>query len=109
MLTKALQRLDSSLPGSKTTKSEIEDLVKNLPAELLPTWFTETLQKYALSRVCLSIDEDNDKSGLGAELIWFTAEQIIDEALRAYPGIAVTKLGYLPIGGCMIGSGDPYF
>ncbi len=28
---------------------------------------------------------------------------------EAYPGLVVQKDGFLPVGGCQIGSGDPYF
>ena len=32
-----------------------------------------------------------------------------EEARELYPGIEAVKNGYLPIGTCMVGSGDPYF
>ncbi len=32
-----------------------------------------------------------------------------DEAENAYPGLIVIKDGYVPIGSCLLGSGDPYF
>ncbi|OUS23904.1 hypothetical protein A9Q98_14320 [Thalassotalea sp. 42_200_T64] len=34
---------------------------------------------------------------------------MIDEMYEYYPGIAVLDMGYIPIGSCMEGSGDPYF
>lgn len=104
-----LQKVESSLYGSKMTKSEADDLTKNLPPELLPVWLMEVLQRYPLSGVCFSLDEDNDESGLGADLKWFSADQMIEEALLAYPGKVVINLGYLPIASCLAGSGDPYF
>lgn len=104
-----LQKIESSLNGSKITKSEAADLAKNLPPELLPMWLMEALQNYPLSGVCFSLDEDDDESGLGADLKWFAADQMIEEALSAYPGKVVLKLGYLPVALCLAGSGDPYF
>jgi hypothetical protein len=34
---------------------------------------------------------------------------MIREAKDSYPGIAALPLGYVPIGNCGRGSGDPYF
>ena len=69
----------------------------------------EALQNYPLSGVCFWLDQDDDESGLGADLKWFTADQIIEEALSAYPGKVVLNLGYLPVAACLSGSDDPYF
>ena len=104
-----LQKIESSLNGSKVTKSEADDLTKNLPPQLLPAWLLEALQNYPLSGVCFSLDEDDDESGLGADLKWFSVDQMIEEALSVYPGKVVLKLGYLPVAACLAGSGDPYF
>ncbi|MDZ4153169.1 hypothetical protein [Methylicorpusculum sp.] len=104
-----LQKIQSSLNGSKVTKSEADKLVNNLPSELLPEWFTDLLQNYPLSGVCFSLDEKFDESGLGVDLKWFNADQMIEEALLAYPGKVVSNIGYLPIAACLTGSGDPYF
>lgn len=104
-----LQKIESSLNGSKITKSEAGNLTKNLPTELLPAWFMEALQNYPLSGVCFSLDEKDDESGLGADLKWFSADQMIEEALSVYPGKAVLNFGYLPVAACLAGSGDPYF
>jgi len=104
-----LQRIESSLNGSKITKFEADSLAKNMPPELLPAWLIEALQNYPLFGVCFSLDESNDESGLGADLKWFSADQMIEEALSVYPGKVVLNLGYLPVAACLAGSGDPYF
>lgn len=104
-----LQKIELSLNGSKITKSEADDLVSNLPPELLPSWLLEVLQNYPLSGVNFSLEEGDDESGLGADLKWFSADQIIEEALSVYPGKVVLNLGYLPVAACLVGSGDPYF
>jgi hypothetical protein len=57
----------------------------------------------------LELEEDQDLSGLGVELQWMTPEEIIDEATRAYPGILAVQRSLLPVGKCLLGSGDPYF
>lgn len=69
----------------------------------------QLMQSYPLSGVCFSLDENDDESGMGVDLVWFTAEQMIEEALSAYPGKVVLNLGYLPFAACLVGSGDPYF
>ena len=103
------QKIESSLNGSKATKSDTDELAKNLTPELLPAWLMEVLQNYSLSGVCFSLDEENDESGLGADLKWFDVKQIAEEALTAYPGNAVLDLGCLPIAACLAVSGGPYF
>lgn len=104
-----LKKIGPSLNGSKVLESEIDDLVTNLPQKLLPAWFVNAVQTYPLAGVCFSLNENDDESGLGVDLKWFTTDQIIDEALFVYPGEVVLSLGYLPVGACSGGSGDPYF
>jgi hypothetical protein len=55
------------------------------------------------------LDEDADESGLGVEMRGMSADEILDEATEAYPGIAAVRVGYVPIGSCPTGSGDPGF
>jgi len=104
-----LKKIESSLNGSKMTRTEVADLARNVPPELFPEWLMDALQNYPLLGVCFSLDEDDDESGLGADLKWFTVDQMIEEALFAYPGKVVLNLGYLPVAACLAGSGDPYF
>jgi hypothetical protein len=51
----------------------------------------------------------SDKSGLGAVIMWMSEESSAEEKEKFYPGIAVAPLGYIPVGECQCGSGDPYF
>ncbi len=50
-----------------------------------------------------------DLSGVGGCIEWLDDEGSRSEREDSYPGIAVTKFGYFPVGGCSIGTGDPYF
>jgi hypothetical protein len=50
-----------------------------------------------------------DISGLGVELEWMTPNDMLVESLEMYPGIAATALGFIAVGTCLLGSGDPYF
>lgn len=42
-------------------------------------------------------------------MLVFTDVQIVAEATKYFPGIAAVKSGYVPVGGCEWGSGDPFF
>jgi hypothetical protein len=75
--------------------------------------FPESLEM-ALTRLPLigaqmSLSDADDRSGLGVDMQWFTPEQLVSEATEAYPGIIFAPLGYVPVGMCSVGSGDPYF
>jgi hypothetical protein len=52
---------------------------------------------------------EEDLSGLGAALLWMAPADIVGESLEFYPGIAAAPLGYVAVGTCLLGSGDPYF
>ena len=56
-----------------------------------------------------TIPEEEDRSGLGAYICWFDDDGSRSEKEDFYPGIAVSSDGFVPVGGCTIGSGDPYF
>jgi hypothetical protein len=62
-----------------------------------------------LTGAYIDVAESDDPSGLGAEMQWMTIEEVIDEARNATPGIQAVRLGLLPIGKCMTGSGDYYY
>jgi hypothetical protein len=57
----------------------------------------------------VEVPEEHDQSGLGVELKFLTSEQSIDEATNFWPGLAVAKDGYIPVGSCLCGSGDYYY
>ncbi len=75
----------------------------------LPAGIVEVLTTRPLVGLNLVLDESADESGLGADFRWMTGSQILSEAMDAYPGIVATRKGFLPIGVCLEGSGDPYF
>jgi hypothetical protein len=57
----------------------------------------------------VEIPDTEDLSGVGADIEFFADDSIICEMNDAYPGIVVQKDGFLPVGGCQVGTGDPYF
>lgn len=107
--TDELQRIAANLYGTRTNQTEFERLAAVLSPELAPPWLAAMLETFPLAGVCFSLTEEEDESELGADLKWFSAEQIVEEATQAYPGRVVAPLGYLPIAACLAGSGDPYF
>lgn len=48
-------------------------------------------------------------SEIGASIGLYDEAAAKDEAERFYPGLVVIKDGFVPIGQCLGGSGDPYF
>ncbi|MEH6447822.1 MAG: hypothetical protein V7765_04090 [Oleispira sp.] len=104
-----VEKIEVLLSGEKASEEDINHLVARLPKELLTSSLISLLQNYFLAGVCFSLDEEDDESGLGADIKWFTINQMLEEALEVYPGKSVLTLGYLPIGACLTGSGDPYF
>jgi hypothetical protein len=96
------------LHGKQLSALELEHLSKGLP-QGLPTNLAKLLGNNPIIGVSLSLRNEDDESGLGAELQWMNADQMISEATETYPGITAAMRGYVPIGMCLEGSGDPYF
>jgi hypothetical protein len=76
---------------------------------VLPTEIKHTLGTRPLVGVGLDVQEADDLSGLGVSLRWMSAGEMIEEAIKYYPGIAGLAVGFLLVGSCLEGSGDPYF
>ena len=108
-LDSCLRSIGQNLRGKCATDDDIRLLKSRLPASLTPDWFIAALKGYALAGVSFSLNEDHDESAIGAELIWLTPAQIVSESVECQPGQSVLPLGFLPIGACAEGSGDPYF
>lgn len=75
----------------------------------VPSSLAALLTSQPLIGLTFRLTTDADESELGAEFRWMTADQMIDEATAAYPGIVAVTRGLLPVGICLEGSGDPYF
>lgn len=109
MLDDVVNEMVQNLRGSLATDHDVRLLKASIPEVLLPNWFVDLLMKNRLAWVYFSLSENNDKSQLGAEVFWLTPRQMISEAAEYQPGISVLSLGYVCIGACALGSGDPYF
>jgi hypothetical protein len=75
----------------------------------LPSYWRAFLAAENLVGTHTTIPEEEDRSSVGAEICWFDDEGARSEKEELYPGIAVAKDGFIPVGGCDIGTGDPYF
>jgi hypothetical protein len=75
---------------------------------MTPYWRTFVEQHHLVERE-ISVPDDRDVSGVGAEIEILDELGIQSEQTDLYPGIAVAKEGYIPVGGCSLGTGDPYF
>ena len=104
-----LRSISPNLRGTRATDGDINFLQSRLPASLTPDWLMALLRGHPLGGVGFSLNADHDESGIGAELIWLTPAQIVSESVECQPGISVLSHGFLPIGACAVGSGDPYF
>ncbi len=73
-----------------------------------PYWKTFVEQHHLVGRE-ISLPVEVDLSGVGAEIEILSEANILNEQTEAYPGIAVAPAGFVPVGNCGIGTGDPYF
>lgn len=99
----------NQLYGTCATEEDVSFLKSRLPPNLTPDWLVSLLKDYRLGGVCFSLGAEHDKSGLAAHLFWFTPRQVVSESFDVEPGISILSSGFLPVGGCLEGSGDPYF
>jgi hypothetical protein len=74
-----------------------------------PAQWQEFIERHGLDGASFEIPETVDVSGLGADLQLLTLAQAREEAEDCYAGLAVGADGYVPVGMCLLGSGDPYF
>jgi hypothetical protein len=109
LMMKLSEKLANNLRGTKTSEKDISDLRDSLPKVVVADWFFELIRTFPLAGSLLVLSAEDDLSGLGADMLWLKTDQLLSEAIEAEPGISVLKLGFLPVGGCAMGSGNPYF
>jgi hypothetical protein len=74
-----------------------------------PDCYRDFAQRHGLCGKEVEIPDSDDLSNVGACISFFDEPDAREEAEGYYPGIVVTRDGFVPIGGCALGSGDPYF
>ena len=79
---------------------------------MLPDYWIKFIRENGLEKASCKIPPEADLADLdeeGPDLYIMSEESSNEEANQFYPGIYVKKDGYIPVAGCEIGSGDPYF
>ncbi|MGX4639978.1 hypothetical protein [Massilia sp. SYSU DXS3249] len=76
---------------------------------MFPEFWVNFISSNNLVGATVEIPEEHDRSELGVDLAFLTQEQSFDEATNFWPGLAVAKDGYVPVGSCLNGSGDWYY
>ncbi len=76
---------------------------------LCPAWLLDVWRKVPLSGVRIYLDAKDDPTGIGVSMQWMTASELMSEAVEASPGREAAVHGFVPVGKCLEGSGDPYF
>ena len=75
----------------------------------IPSYWREFREQFQLLHTEVEIPEEYDLSGVGADIEFYDDDTIVDSMTDSYPECIVNKDGFLPVGGCQTGSGDPYF
>ena len=55
------------------------------------------------------VPEPDDLTGVGVGIEILSEDNAREEAEGALPGMAGARDGFVPVGGCSFGTGDPYF
>ncbi len=76
---------------------------------VIPIYWKDFVEQHALSGAEIDIPSGIDPTGAGAEFEILSDVSIRQEAEELFPGIGVAADGFVPVGGCVIGTGDPYF
>jgi hypothetical protein len=107
-LLKHFDSVRDQLAGRYITETE-KNLIKNKYNGLkYPEFLMSVQMKYKIIGQEFRLNEEDDYSELGVEMSWMTPEDQIEEAFNFYPCKVAVNYGYIPIGKCMYGSGDPY-
>jgi hypothetical protein len=111
-MIKSIEILNSRknyLTGRVYMEEEILLLLKSFKDLSFIKEFLNIFSNYRIIGQVFTLSKDQDFSRMGMDMEWMDAKTQIVEAFEAYPGILLIDHGYLPIGSCLMGSGDPYF
>jgi hypothetical protein len=78
---------------------------------ILPDWYGKLLTKYPICGLEIGWQQsepDEDDNGV-SWMEWSNPTMMRGETFESYPGIAIYKHGFLNVGTCSHGSGNPYF
>jgi len=97
------------LSGRVATQEELESIGERFKFLDWVRSFQDLIKNVNIIGASFELSESADQSGVGVDMEWLTPGEQIDEAFNFYPGLIVVEKGFIPIGSCMKGSGDPYF
>lgn len=75
----------------------------------MPPYWKTFLENNQLIGRHFSVSAELDLSEVGADIEIVSENHSFLEQTEYFPGIAVAPLGFVPVGNCLIGTGDPYF
>ena len=78
-------------------------------AGLPPYWKSFLVAHRIAAGIEVSIPASGDRSGIGIELEFLDEAASRVEMREAYPGLGVAADGFVAVGNCSGGTGDPYF
>lgn len=107
-LVSSLDAISDSLSGERADLNGVEAL-ENVYSKFPGVRVLRQLAPFRLVGTEHYVDADLDLSGLGADILWLSPIQALSEATEAEPGKSFARRGYVPVGACLNGSGDPYF
>lgn len=99
----------TSLNGRELLEEEVDFIKEKFTDNGYPKELLDLLRKFPIIGMGFSLSEKDDVSGYGVEMEWMNPLEQYEESFMLYPGMIAFKKGYLPIGKCMEGSGNPYF
>lgn len=76
---------------------------------MFPIYWHQFVENNQLPGNSACLDEAIDLSTVRADMLFLTEAQSIDELTTFWPGLGVSKDGYVPVASCSIGSGDYYY
>lgn len=76
---------------------------------IFPEFWRRFLAEHRLVGLEVEIPEAGDLTGIGAVIELLDEDAAASEARDAFPGVGVLADGFVPVGGCGLGTGDPYF
>lgn len=94
---------------SRVTTPDEASAIREFFGELVPEWYLEILMAHPLAGTSFTITSDVAGGPFDFRIEWLDAKEMIAEARDLYPGISALRDRFVPIGGCLTGSGDPYF
>ncbi|WP_373987768.1 hypothetical protein [Duganella sp. BuS-21] len=108
-MTTITEAYGAKFDGTTATPSEIETLKRKFSTIGFPVWLEKMISEHRICGTYFSLSEEHDLSKMEVIMIWLSPSFMLEEAFEAYPGITAVRLGFLPIGECAQGTGDPYF